>query len=155
MRILFIFSLLFFIFGLLASPASAATYQCPGFSNTYPDPNGLKNCQSNCPNNSCTQVSDAGAGGSTGGTSGQFKNPLKSQSFEALVQSLAKWVAAIALPIAAIFIIYSGFLFVTAGGNQSKIDAAKTTFYWTIIGAAIVVGAWALATAIVNFASKL
>ena len=71
------------------------------------------------------------------------------------MQSLANWVTAIALPIAAIFIIYSGFLFVTAGGNQSKVDAAKTTFYWTIIGTAIVVGAWALASAIVNFASKL
>jgi hypothetical protein len=85
----------------------------------------------------------------------QFCNPLASQSFEALVQSLANWVTVIALPIAAIFIIYSGFLFVTAGGNQAKVDAAKTTFYWTIIGAAIVVGAWALATAIVDFAQKL
>lgn len=93
--------------------------------------------------------------GFAAGASGQFQNPLISQSFEALVQSLARWVAAIALPIAALFIIYSGFLFVTAGGNQSKIDAAKTTFYWTIIGAAIVVGAWALAAAIVNFSKGL
>lgn len=147
MRTLFIFSSLFFVFSF--SPASA-DFKCSGTGQIFSD---QRSCQANCPNGSCDEVS--GSGGSTGGTSGQFKNPLESDSFEALVQSLARWVAAIALPIAAIFIIYSGFLFVTAGGNQSKIDAAKTTFYWTIIGAAIVVGAWALATAIVDFAKKL
>ncbi len=148
MRALFIFSLLFFTVGFSAS----AAWVCqPGGAN-YDTPN---QCRSNCPNGSCSEVT--GNGGNTGGTctGTQFCNPLTSQSFEALVQSLANWVTAIALPIAAIFIIYSGFLFVTAGGNQSKVDAAKTTFYWTIIGAAIVVGAWALASAIVNFASKL
>lgn len=146
MRALFILSILFFVIGFSAS----AKWVCqPGGweSNTHAQ------CASNCPGGSCSEVT--GNGGNTGGTSGQFQNPLTSQSFEALVQSLARWVAAIALPIAAIFIIYSGFLFVTAGGNQSKIDAAKTTFYWTMIGAAIVVGAWALATAIVNFAKGL
>lgn len=155
MRAIFIFNLLFFVFGFAALPAFA-DYKCSGDQRVYTgntDEEAYKACQSNCPNGSCDPVS--GSGGNTGGTSGQFQNPLTSQSFEALVQSLANWVAAIALPIAAIFIIYSGFLFVTAGGNQTKVDAAKTTFYWTIIGTAIVVGAWTLATAIVNFAKGL
>lgn len=148
MRALFIFSLTFFIFGL---PASAA-YVCitPGLPEiSYPT---LDECKIACAGGGCTP------GSTSSGTTcppNQFCNPLTSQSFEALVQSLANWVAAIALPIAAIFIIYSGFLFVTAGGNQSKLDAAKTTFYWTLIGTAITVGAWALATAIVDFAKKL
>lgn len=149
MRAIFIFSLLFFILSFATLPAYA-DYKCSGDQRIY---EALRACRSNCSNGSCGSVS--GPGGSAGNTSGQFQNPLTSQSFEALVQSLAQWVVAIALPIVAIFIIYSGFLFVTAGGNQSKIDAAKTTFYWTIIGAAIVVGAWALATAIVNFAKGL
>lgn len=149
MRTLFIFSLLFFAVGF---PASAVWVCQPGGwpSSTHDQ------CTSNCPGGSCSEVT--GSGGGTGGAtcSGtQFCNPLKSASFEALVQSLARWVVAIAIPIAAIFIIYSGFLFVTASGNESKLQAAKTTFYWTIIGAAIVVGAWALATAIVNFAKGL
>lgn len=144
MRAIFIFSLLFFAVGFLMA---SADYKCSGTRQIFSD---QKSCQANCPNGSCDLVS-----GTNDGASGQFKNPLKSASFEALVQSLANWVAAIALPIAAMFIIYSGFLFVTAGGNEAKLKAAKTTFYWTIIGAAIVVGAWALATAIVNFARKL
>lgn len=144
MRAIFIFSLLFFTVGFSASAAWVC--QPGGWTSDTRD-----QCKSNCPNGSCAEVADGG--GNTGGAS--FQNPLKSASFEALVQSLANWVAAIALPIAAMFIIYSGFLFVTAGGNESKLQAAKTTFYWTIIGAAIVVGAWALATAIVNFAKGL
>lgn len=148
MRALFIFSLTFFIFFLPAS----ADYVCttPGLPTiSYPTAN---ECTTKCVGGSC-DVSSTGSG--TTCPPNQFCNPLTSQSFEALVQSLANWVAAIALPIAAIFIIYSGFLFVTAGGNQSKLDAAKTTFYWTIIGTAVVVGAWTLATAIVDFAKKL
>lgn len=152
MRLFVIIHLLFFFIGSFAiAPfeVRAATCITPGLPEiSYPD----NECAAQCVGGSC----DFGSADSTDTCApGQFCNPLTSQSFEALVQSLANWVAAIALPIAAIFIIYSGFLFVTAGGNQSKIDAAKTTFYWTIIGTAIVVGAWALATAIVNFAQGL
>lgn len=155
MRAIFIFSLLFFVFGFAALP-TFADYRCAGTGQTFTGNNAQTNCRGNCLNGSCVQTSGGGTGGAASTCApGQFCNPLTSQSFEALVQSLANWVAAIALPIVAIFIIYSGFLFVTAGGNQSKIDAAKTTFYWTVIGTAIVVGAWALATAIVNFAKGL
>lgn len=151
MRAIFIIGLLFFFLSFLALPASA-DYKCLGTGQTFTGDNAAKNCQGNCLDGSCALI----PGGPSGTCSpNQFCNPLASQSFEALVQSLANWVAAIALPIAAIFIIYSGFLFVTAGGNQSKLDAAKTTFYWTMIGTAITVGAWALATAIVDFAQKL
>jgi hypothetical protein len=58
----------------------------------------------------------------------------------------------IVLPIGAvvvvIFIIYSGFLFVTAQGNETKLEKAKTTFLWTVIGAAVLLGSWAIAQVI-------
>lgn len=152
MRTTLLIYLLFFLIGSLAiAPFEARAAICvtPGLPEiTYPSE---KECSDKCPDGACRSDNTT----NTTCQPGQFCNPLTSQSFEALVQSLANWVAAIALPIAAIFIIYSGFLFVTASGNQSKIDAAKTTFYWTIIGTAVVVGAWALATAIVDFAKKL
>jgi hypothetical protein len=43
--------------------------------------------------------------------------------------------------VAVCFIIYSGFLFVTARGKPEQITKAKTNFFWTIIGVAILLGA--------------
>ena len=36
-----------------------------------------------------------------------------------------------------------------------QLKKAKGTFYWTVVGTAILVGAYAIASAIVNFAEKL
>ncbi|OGF82411.1 hypothetical protein A3B18_03640 [Candidatus Giovannonibacteria bacterium RIFCSPLOWO2_01_FULL_46_13] len=68
---------------------------------------------------------------------------------------IAQIVAQIALPLVVVFIIYSGFLFVSARGNEEQLEKAKSTFFWAVIGAILVVGAYAIATAIENFAKQL
>ena len=87
--------------------------------------------------------------------SAQLTNPISSTTFADLVAKLAKAIAAIGIPLVAIFLIWSGFLFVTSQGNEKKLEEAKQAFYWAVIGGAVVVGAYALASAIVNFAQKL
>ncbi len=87
--------------------------------------------------------------------SADLKNPLQSTSFSVLVENVAKIVAQIGFPIAALAIIYSGFLFVTARGNEKQLEDAKRTFLWTIIGTAILLGAWAIAIAIQTFITGL
>ena len=52
--------------------------------------------------------------------------------------------------VAVIFIIYSGFLFVKAQGNPTEIETAKKTFFYTIIGVMILLGASAIAKAVGN-----
>lgn len=47
-------------------------------------------------------------------------------------------------------IIYSGFLFVTAQGNEEQLKRAKRSFTYTAIGAAILLGAWTIALVIEN-----
>ncbi len=89
------------------------------------------------------------------GTSGGLTNPLKSCTFADLIANIAKIVAEIGLPIAAMAIIYAGFLFVTAGGSEDKLKKAKTTFLWSIIGTALLLGAWAIAQAISSFITTL
>ena len=84
-----------------------------------------------------------------------LENPLEAESFAELVENVAEIVAAIGVPIAVIFIIWAGFLFVTARGNEDQITKAKTTFFWAIIGTAILLGSWALATAISEFVQGL
>ena len=72
---------------------------------------------------------------------GILKNPLDSESFSQLVSSVAKLATRIGIPIAVIFIIYSGLLFVTARGSEDKLKTAKTSITWAIIGTAILAGA--------------
>lgn len=85
----------------------------------------------------------------------QITNPLKAENIPELIQNIATFVRNIGLPIAIIFIVYSGFLFVSAKGNEKRLESAKETFKWSVVGAALIVGADFLATAIVNFAKGL
>ena len=57
--------------------------------------------------------------------------------------------------IAPIFLIYSGFLFVSAQGDPKKLETAKSTLWWTIAGTALLVGGSALAGVVIDFAQKL
>lgn len=72
-------------------------------------------------------------------------NPLCAKLFSQLVASIADLAIKIGIPIAVIFIIYSGLLFVTARGNETKLATAKTSITWAIIGTAILLGAWVIA----------
>ncbi len=82
-------------------------------------------------------------------------NPIDSGTFEAVVGKIAELVAKIGTVLVVVFIIYSGFLFVSARGSDEQLKKAKSTFMWTIIGAAIIIGAYAIAQAVTNFAKQL
>jgi hypothetical protein len=56
----------------------------------------------------------------------------------------------IGTPIAVLALIYAGFLFVTARGNEAQLTSAKKTFLYTVIGIAILLGAKVLADLVVN-----
>ncbi|MFH1170098.1 MAG: hypothetical protein V1704_00860 [Candidatus Vogelbacteria bacterium] len=71
----------------------------------------------------------------------KLENPLTSDSILILLTKLLEIVRDVGIPVIAIFIVYSGFLFVKAQGNDSKLSEAKATLMWTVIGAAIVLGA--------------
>lgn len=82
-------------------------------------------------------------------------NPIQANTFLELVEAIASAVTAVGIPLVAIFLVWSGFLFVTARGNEEQLKRAKTTFSWTLIGGAVLIGARVLAIAIVNFAKGL
>lgn len=83
---------------------------------------------------------------------GFLKNPFKGidsfpKLFEAVVNNI---VLPVAIPFIAIMIIYSGFLFVLArkDGKVNTLDKAKSTFKYTMIGAALILGAFVIANAL-------
>jgi len=91
---------------------------------------------------------DLGSGYSGSGGSNPLQNPLNVGSFPELMDSILKIVIQIGTPVAVLAVIYSGFLFVTAQGNEEKLKTAKSALVWSAIGTAVLLGSWVLAGAI-------
>ena len=91
---------------------------------------------------------DSSGGGATGDSSpdyGTIDNPIEADSVQGLIKTLLIGIIKIGIPIIALAIIYSGFLFVFARGNSEKLSEAKRALLYTAIGAGLILGAWALA----------
>jgi hypothetical protein len=93
--------------------------------------------------------------GTTSSTSGvsvntKIDNPLGSgiTDLPTFINVIISFVLLIAIPIIVLAVIYAGFLFVTSGGNSEKLKKAKTTLLYTLIGAALLLGAFVIAKAI-------
>ena len=71
------------------------------------------------------------------------------------LKEILKAVIKIGIPLIVLAIIYSGFLFVTAMGNPEKLTKAKDALLWSLVGAAVLLGAWAIAELIVTTIPKL
>lgn len=87
----------------------------------------------------------------------KFENPIKSETLEALIDTLASGILKLVMVLAPVFIVITGFRFLVAAstGNQAGLATAKKLFFWTLIGTAIIVGASVIAKAIINFAKGL
>lgn len=92
------------------------------------------------------------------GTIIKIENPFKcpsgsSTSNECTIPDFIKVVIEkILMPIggvvAVLMVMWAGFLYVTAGGNENQIKKAHDALLSAVIGAAILLGAWVIATAI-------
>ena len=72
-------------------------------------------------------------------------NPIKVNSLNGFIQKILEGVIKIGIPVVALAVVYSGFLFVKAQGNSEEIGKAKDALLYTVIGAAILFGSWAIA----------
>ena len=85
-----------------------------------------------------------------------YENPIKYTGGDGqVIRNIPQFLLAmvdlaflVIMPIIVIFIVYSGFLFLTAGDNEAKITTAKKTFMWACIGAAVALGAKVMEKAI-------
>lgn len=86
----------------------------------------------------------------------KINNPLGNiSSIPQFIEALLNIVITIGVPIVALAIIYTGFLFVTAQGKPDKLTTAKKALTFTLIGAALLLGAWVLANAIVGTVEQI
>ncbi|MBI2120510.1 MAG: hypothetical protein HYT94_02710 [Parcubacteria group bacterium] len=78
----------------------------------------------------------------------QLENPAKAATLQDFIHDILAIIVKIGIPVATVFIIWSGFLFLTAQGDEKQLTTAKHAFVWSCIGTGVLLGAWVLATAI-------
>lgn len=93
---------------------------------------------------------------STTGTSGSsdvsfyLPSPLKSTSLRCFLFDAVDGVLKILAVVAALYILWCGFLFVAAQGNEEKLKQAKRSFLYAVIGTAVLLGAWGIISFVIN-----
>lgn len=85
----------------------------------------------------------------------KIKNPIGVNTIEEAIKKIMDVILSVALPFIVLFFIYAGFLFVTARGDKTKLEKAKNMFWYTLIGALLILGAWTIATAVVNTVNEI
>lgn len=108
----------------------------------------------NVPNQTNGGTSGNQNGGTSGGTSinANIPNPLKGGGN--LVDLFNSIIDSVILPLGAILavlaFIWSGFLFVTAQGNETQLKKAKAALLYTAVGTAVLLGARVLGAVVEN-----
>jgi hypothetical protein len=85
-----------------------------------------------------TPVTDTSSG------SGTLANPLKFKSLDELLTGLLNAAIQLGTILLTLALIYTGFRFVAARGNEEKISQARTALMYTIVGGLIILGATAI-----------
>lgn len=80
---------------------------------------------------------------------------INCDSIPSCVGKLIDFALTLAVPVAVVFVMYAGFLFVSSGGSEQKLEIAKKTLFWAIIGLFVAIGAKALASAFQDFFQNL
>lgn len=81
----------------------------------------------------------------------KLENPVGNiKTIQEFIGKLLTGAIKLGIPLVALAIIYSGFLFVKAQGKSEEITAAKDALLYSLIGGAILLGAWAISQALLD-----
>lgn len=78
----------------------------------------------------------------------KFTNPISTNTLDGFLLKVLDVVVLLGSIVVIFFIILAGFKYVTARGDEKQISSAHQTLTWTIVGAAILLGAKVIASAI-------
>lgn len=125
------------------------------FGNTHTGGGGSGNTPTGGSGSGNTPTGGSGAGNTQTGNLPGIDNPLKFENLIDFLTAALTIVRNIGFVVAVIMIVYSGFLFVTARGSETKLSDAKRAFVWTLVGLGVLLGAWIFALAIKNTVNAL
>lgn len=75
---------------------------------------------------------------------------LGNESPESLAISVINWVLGLLALVAVVLILVGGFRWMTAGGNEEKVESAKKTLYAALIGLVIILAGWGVSVYVIN-----
>ncbi len=84
-----------------------------------------------------------------------FDNPLKENTLEGILGLIIDSAIILLMPIVILMVIYSGFMFLMARGNEQKLKTAKTNFVWVVIGLVVLLGAKIISAALQSTAETI
>ncbi len=85
----------------------------------------------------------------------QIESPLIATNIQDFFMALIAIVIVFATPIIVFFIIYAGFLYVTARGNEQTITQANRALLYAIIGGLLILGAYGIITIVSNLITAM
>ncbi|MFA6050612.1 MAG: hypothetical protein WC761_05440 [Candidatus Paceibacterota bacterium] len=101
-------------------------------------------------------VKIASAEVSTGmGGGNRIDNPIKATSLADLFNNIVSVAIELGTILAVLGIMYGGYLYVTAQGNEEKLGAAQKTITWALVGTAVLLGARTIMAAIRSTVEQL
>ncbi|MBI2054366.1 MAG: TrbC/VirB2 family protein [Candidatus Staskawiczbacteria bacterium] len=77
-----------------------------------------------------------------------ISNPLRPNDLPALLEAISSTVAKLVGVIATIMIVVAGIMYLVSGGNPQKMEAAKKTLIYAIVGLVIAVLAVSIIAAV-------
>jgi hypothetical protein len=86
----------------------------------------------------------------SGGNYVGFQNPLNAKNICDALKLFLEALLTLAIPVAVLFLVYPGFLFVWARGKPAGLVHARRNLFYTILGIAILMGAWLLGQLVAN-----
>lgn len=68
------------------------------------------------------------------------ENPLgEGTTISSLLNKIIDFLITTAIPISTIMVLWAAFLFMTSGGDQKKLDQAKATLKWVVVGITLLI----------------
>lgn len=90
----------------------------------------------------------------TDNAAGNSGNQNASSSIDTTIANVINILSVVVGVVAVIMIIVAGFRYITSGGKQESITAAKNTLVYAIIGLVVVATAQIIARAVLHLATK-
>lgn len=79
-------------------------------------------------------------------------NVSKERDLKELVIGWTNFLLSVAALLAVIAIVWAGFLYVTAGGDDGRMETAKKIIIWVFIGILLILGAYAIVNTVMQAA---
>lgn len=129
------------VFMLALTPMNTSTIQVAHAADA-----GAAPCTANAGGAPCKSNSSIGI---------KFSNPLKVNTIQDAIKLFVNAIVRLAIPVIVIFFLWSGLSFILARGNPEKITKARATFFYTVIGTLLILGAWTITNAIIGTVNSL